>query len=664
MTTNLKPINNKIYFHHKFTDFMIDYQPDEQHDNQNNNQHDQENIPLYSLDTRGNLHITIVPGVLKLSSKSFKTNPSCKSGYIMKEFIPVFDLFPPFMVKTNKIRDYVDKYVIVKITQSIDKLSNKRSLIGTIDRYIGDVGNTNAENTLCQIISTCHWNRKIDKMTWNSIGIADNDLTPDRHDMSNRKHMYIISVDPVGSEDIDDAISIELLPSIDSTNVDSIEIGIHIADPSSYLIEGSELDKEVSNRAESVYLRDTTYHMFPKELSTNLFSLKTDSAKRAFSVVIRLNLIDGVWRITNYIITKTTIKINDNLSYDKFQAIVDNIDTIDHLPITSKNTYSLNTYSFDKIKNMKLMYDIGHDFYVDYLDPNKTTIYSAKKMIEVFMILANCKVAEEMVKLSSTNDMPIIIRSQQVSTYTLSDKTASKELEDIHKHYESDFMNSLLTEHIKLHTKSAEIRYYNSSLPNLNSHASLNLNLYTHFTSPIRRYSDILVHRILYNLMHKNTFTKNIFSMDCLYDKPSLQLNNTKSAIHQMFQMNHFKRFYKHVAQLEKEIYFTNQFIDAFGYLPIDRIIQLLGIILDMKITVSKGNKTLSDKIITLRVKCLGLDTNDNNNEVEQLGKYVDGCIHTIKITIGDIQQFDLFQKISYKMCFLSRDMNKIRTYL
>lgn len=740
-----------IWYHHKLTNFM--------HDSNHNDYsvHDDwcsyfNDAHLHSLDTKGNIHLSLVPGVLKLSSKNFKTISSFStststlisnknknknksngygSNYIMKEFEPIFNILPSFMVKTDKIKDYTDKYVIVKVTQVVDSITSKRSLIGTIDRYIGDVGDMNVEKNLCQIMSTCHWNRKIDRLMkrttvttsttsitpitsttstisnqsfisntstkcidplWIEFGISDHDITPNRIDLLStaRNNIYTISIDPEGSKDIDDAISIEIPPQWNSSNNECIVIGIHIADPSSYLIEGSDLDKEVANRVESVYLKDSTYHMFPEELSTNLFSLKQNTLNRAFSVIFNVKMIDGVWIDVSYQITKTLINIDNNMTYDDFQSIING---------NSKS---------DNVEYMKILYWIGRDMYMHYLDSNMTTIYSAKKMIEVFMVLANCRVAENMVKLGLTSKIftPVIIRSQQTSTYNnlLNINNNLSTTNSIHN-------ESLLTEHIKLHTSSAELRYYNSMSPQFNKHSSLNLDLYTHFTSPIRRYSDILVHRIIYNLLTDSR----VFTLTCMYDGLSKGLSDDnilesfeKIGIHEMFQMNHYKKFYKSISRYEKDLYIANYVTDILKYCPEDRIIQLHGVILDIIIesipnttsitsieqtspqtitqstqltqptqstqshiqTKFKSKIALSDKIITLRIKCLFVGDNIDNgiNSNCMLAEYLIGCIHTIKITHDmsyvNSDKIKLFEEIDYKMCILTRDARKIRTYL
>ena len=244
------------------------------------------------------------------------------------------------------------------------------------------------------------------------------------------------------------------------------------------------------------------------------------------------------------------------------------------------------------------------------------------------MVLANCRVAEEMVRLSDTTT-PIIIRSQQVSTYT--------ECMNIPNTDNKETISTYLNEHMKLHMKSAELRYYNPTTSKSNKHASLNLDLYTHFTSPIRRYSDILVHRTMYNLVYEQTFT-----MNCLKDDKSKIVD-----VHSIFLMNHYKRFYRMVSQLEKEICIVRYIVDTLKLDLVNRVIHLRGVVLD----ISSKN---------LRIKCTSIET--DNLELGKLSEYVVGCIHTVTNTNNG--SFDLFQKLDYKMCFLVRDVRKIRTYL
>ncbi|VBB17814.1 putative rrp44-like exonuclease [Yasminevirus sp. GU-2018] len=601
---------------------------------------------LYSLDTSDTLHLTTIPGVLRLSSKNFKT--TTKRGFIMKEFNDMFNLFPAFMVRTDKIKDYTDKYVVVKVTQNLDPLTGVKSLYGTIERYIGDVGDVKTEQTLCQVISTCHWSRKIERNLQASNSLARDDLTPERSDLSSNKSMYTVSVDPPGSKDIDDAISVEI---VDSHNV---IVGVHIADPTSYVIEGSELDLEISKRAESVYLSDVTYHMFPESLSTDLFSLREKRVSRTFSVMVHLTKTDR-WNITTSSVTKTLVRIDENTTYDAYQTTVDTSNTDDVFPVNSK----------------KLMYEIGRDLYVDMLDSGRQTEYSSKRMVELFMVLANCIVAEKAVELASdltsgTTDgqpkkVPIIVRSQGVSDYVLSDteKIQAKEL--------TTKDQALLVEHTQLRAQSAELRYYNPK-STMNSHATLKKSLYTHFTSPIRRYSDILFHRTLYNLLTRNS----TFSLNIMIDGDSF-------GVGEMFVMNHYKKYYRNVSNLEKHILLTHDVIENLGYYPSDRIIKLQGVILDINTVNTDSKKALTNTKIVLKIKCTSVVQSDETEAkidpqlLQRLTKRLCNTVHTVTyvpgvsgddVSTSSTPEFRLFDEITYKMCFLQRDVRKVRTYL
>lgn len=620
---------------------------------------------LYSLDTENRMHLDLIPGVLKLSSKRFKTTKA--SGYIMKEFEPAFGYLPTFMVKTDKLKDYIDKYAIVRVSHNLDKLTGQKSITGVIDRYIGNVGDTDAEKELCKIISTAHWSRKIDRSrcfdtsgkydeTIESVkiqellklGITFEDQTPDREDISKPSettNRVTVSVDPEGSKDIDDAISIEL---IDDTKV---LIGIHIADPSSYLIEGSTLDQEVAKRAESVYLKDQTFHMFPEYLSTTVFSLVGDRDNRAFSVLLELtkNTESNEWDITKKTVKKTKIRMDRNMTYEQFQT--------EH-----KSDHK-----------MSMLYSIGESLHTKLLNSQKLVTYDSKKMIEIFMVLANCTVAEQMVKICTSvtglNSHPILIRSQKPSGYEIDIGTLESDGVD---KSDTSSLGRLIDEHVKLHMKSAEIRFYSNrhlssedDKLNDNAHHSLGLDLYTHFTSPIRRYSDILVHRIMWNLMsyHVKDDRRNDHRND--HQGVRFKLANlNRTDLHQMFVMNHYKQFYKRVYGLENEIKITHHYIDSVGKDPVNRVHTLQGIVLDIIKDQSSG------RIDKIKIKCTGLGISDGSELSPKIAKSLSqlfkNTIHTVRI--GTDQQIPdnlkMFQPIQYKVCYLARDVRKIRPFL
>lgn len=614
---------------------------------------------LYGLDSNGRLHLDLIPGVLKLSSRQFKTTKV--NGSVMKEFEPAFGYFPVFMVKTDKLKDYDDKYVIVRIIHTIDKLSGQGSITGTVERYIGNVGDTMVEKDLCKIMGTAHWKRSVDKMkcfdekilhmildkgsihTSNidtyiteleKIGIILKDQTPCRRLMEQSTERLTISVDPQESKDIDDAISIEI------KNSNNVLIGIHIADPSSFLIEGSVLDQEVAKRAESIYLNDQTFHMFPEGLSSSVFSLIENRLNRAFSVLLELSRLSNKaeWKITAKTVAKTQIYVDRNMSYDNFQK-----------------EYASNL-------KMHMMYEIGKELHVRMLNPQKLVTYDAKKMIEIYMVLANCFVAEEMVQRSDSNyDFPVLIRSQKPSEYVFDNKFFTSSCTD----EKQQFLSRLIDEHVKLHMKSAQLKYYSKSCEqrDMNSHDSLGLSLYTHFTSPIRRYSDILVHRIMNNMLFNDKTTETKFTLKCI----------DKSDLHQLFVMNHYKQFYNYVSHLEQELLITHHYIDTVGKIPMNRIQHLSGIVVD---TMYEKDASM-DKIHKIKIKCTGInrDALDKEESVDpRLDLLFKNMIHTVTIPTvrrdddemesSGTQTLELFNPINYKVCYLVRDVRKIRPFL
>jgi exoribonuclease R len=616
----------KIFYKGSYTDFKDERDQEECQDpsSDKNAPNSNSKLAINSLDTSGVLHLSIVPGVLKLSLSRFNTTDT--RGYIMKEFEPAFGILPKFMVKTNRIKDRTDMYVLVKVHYDGSSKNNAMILYGTIERYIGNVGDMEVENTLCQIVGTGHWSRKMDKdrdKLLKSISIAD--LTPDRLDLSSDLDIYTVSVDPDGCKDIDDAISIKTLPD------DKIEIGIHIADPTSYLIEGSELDLEVSKRSESLYLTYTTHHMFPESLSTDTFSLLKTKPNRAFSVFLTVSSVETGCTVLTTDIRKTMIRIDSNTSYDKFQESLKDSSIVEDASSTSI-TKSRNT-----------LYEVGKILYSRYLDGGHIVEYNSKKMIEIFMVLANCKVAEKMVESSSSYDvkLPILIRSQRVRDYNDDVARDKKAL----KQQTADKV--LLDERMKLLMDAAQLRFYSSDTADKNAHASLGLSLYTHFTSPIRRYSDILVHRLLYNLLTKSS----TFKVPCLTEC---------NGLHQMFTMNHYKRFYRDVASLQRDILITHHVIDALDENLSERKVQLEGIVLDV-----------TDRFI--RVKCSAIcdsdeySTTDSERNVDMKKIYLHfvNSVHTLVLTESNNPELiELFQRIRYKACFLAQDVRKIRTYL
>lgn len=312
-------------------------------------------------------------------------------------------------------------------------------------------------------MASCNWSQKINRIDLN-MEIDYNKLE--------RINYFgnIISIDPTGCSDIDDAINYKI-------NNDNIEIGIHIADPSSYIDINSDVGKELLNRCESVYL-DKTHHMIPEHFGIKNISLLQAETKRAFSLILNINTnniqnIGECIRDKNYEykFIKTYITVNKNLSYNEFEQTLNNLQTLNN---NQKDYY-------------KEMYDIGKQISIGlniYDDDN----YDSHKMVEAYMILCNHLAANH----------TFIKRANTVKKYNIINSDDNSKLNNNSKLYKICYQNAAI------YTTDDKI------------HEGLNLK-YTHFTSPMRRVIDFVNHIIInsnYNLVNSNYNFKNLINLD------------------------------------------------------------------------------------------------------------------------------------------------------
>ena len=302
-------------------------------------------------------------------------------------------------------------------------------------------------NELLEKMATCNWTMKInhnnlrkDSKEIEKLNYLNVDYTPNRINYD----AEIISVDPDGCEDIDDAISYKIINN-------QIEIGIHIADPTSYIEFNSELSKEFMNRCESVYL-DRTYHMIPENIG-KLISLKKGEIKRAYSLIITFdscNIMNISDLIKNknykYKFIKTNIFVKENLSYEDF----------------TRNLHN---------KNYKDIYDIGYNICNGLKVDNNN--YDSHKMIGGYMILCN--------HLASNHTFIHRINKIKEIKEIKNNIIESDKLYQLYKNCFNESANYIINDN-------------NSNI----IHESIGLS-YTHFTSPMRRYIDFLNHYIIFN---------------------------------------------------------------------------------------------------------------------------------------------------------------------
>lgn len=314
------------------------------------------------------------------------------------------------------------------------------------------------------------------------------------------------TIDPHDAKDFDDALSYQILDN------GHIEVGIHIADVSHYLEENDLIDVEAQERATSVYLVDRVIPMLPEVLSNGLCSLRPQEEKLCFSAVFTLN---EAAEIQEQWFGRTIILSDHRFTYEEAQAIIEGkkdpldevVNTLDGLAkqLRQKRMQS-GAISFEKTETKFKLDEEGNPIEV-YLKESK----DAHKLIEEFMLLANRKVAEyigkqELTFVYRTHDEPdpekLTIFSQFLRKFGYNLQTQGKKkiaqsmnelFGELHGKKEEGMLSTLAIRTM------AKASYTTENI----GHYGLAFDYYSHFTSPIRRYPDVIVHRLLQHYLNK-----------------------------------------------------------------------------------------------------------------------------------------------------------------
>lgn len=333
------------------------------------------------------------------------------------------------------------------------------------------------------------------------------DITPE--DYAKRedfRDVVTFTIDPKDAKDFDDALSIRTLkPGL-------WEVGVHIADVSHYVKEGSIIDKEAAKRATSVYLVDRTIPMLPERLCNFICSLRPDEEKLAYSVIFEMN---EKAEVKNYRIRHTVIKSNRRFTYEEAQQIIETgegdykeeVLQLNRLAqILREKRMAAGSINFDRCEVKFEIDETGKPLSV-YFKVSK----EANKLIEEFMLLANKTVAEYVGKVPKNkkpkvlpyriHDLPDPDKLDNLNQFIArfgykirtggSKAEVSKSINHLLGEIEGKKEQNLI-ETVSLRAmQKARYSIYNIG------HYGLAFDYYTHFTSPIRRYPDLMVHRLL-----------------------------------------------------------------------------------------------------------------------------------------------------------------------
>ena len=332
-------------------------------------------------------------------------------------------------------------------------------------------------------------------------------ITPEDYaEREDFRDITTFTIDPKDAKDFDDALSIRpIKPGL-------WEVGVHIADVTHYVKEGSCIDKEAEKRATSVYLVDRTIPMLPERLCNLLCSLRPNEEKLAYSAIFEMN---DKAEVKNSRIVKTVIKSDRRFTYEEAQAVIetgegeykDEILKLNELAqILRQNRMASGAVDFDRVEVRFEIDEKGKPLSVYFKESKE-----ANKLIEEFMLLANRTVAERIGKVGKDG-------KAKVFPYRIHDLPDPDKLDNLNwfvnrfgykirtsgsKTEVSKSLNRLLKE---VHGKKEQNLIEMVSLKAMQKakysthnigHYGLAFDYYTHFTSPIRRFPDMMVHRLL-----------------------------------------------------------------------------------------------------------------------------------------------------------------------
>ncbi len=338
----------------------------------------------------------------------------------------------------------------------------------------------------------------------------------------------IITIDPIDAKDFDDAVSLKFLKNGNS------ELGVHIADVSHFVKEESQIDKEGYRRGSSVYLADRVVPMLPEKLSNELCSLKPNRLRLAYSVIMQINPKGDV---VNHKIAETIIKSKKRFNYKQAQNIIE----------SGKGDYSKLIIPMHKLAQKlraRRFKSGGVDFESSEVkfrfDKNNNPVEAelkrsleANQMIEEFMLIANKTVAEHIKKISRKRKD----KSKYPFLYRIHDDPDKDKLKEILRffralgvkftvnNYSSKEINRIVklfegkpekpVAHQIILRAMAKAEYSNENI----GHYGLGFKEYAHFTSPIRRYPDLVIHRLLKEYADGRTSAKRINYLDSILGK-------------------------------------------------------------------------------------------------------------------------------------------------
>ncbi len=421
-------------------------------------------------------------------------------GYLLTDskFLATDIFIPKAKLKGGKTGDKA----VVKIVEWKEDSKNPS---GEVIDILGKAGENNAEihAILAEFGLPYKYPAAVEKAADKIDAGITEEVIAQRLDM---RDVLTFTIDPVDAKDFDDALSFRALPN------GHYEVGVHIADVTHYVHPDTIIDREAQKRATSVYLVDRVVPMLPEHLCNGICSLRPDEEKLAFSVIFHM---DDNAKVISSKIARTVIKSNRRFSYEEAQEVIetglgDCVEAIQKLnelaKILRRERYENGSVEFDRAEVKFHIDDKGKPLGV-FFKVSK----DANKLIEEFMLLANRTVATFVGKpqgkkkpkafVYRVHDVPDPTRLADLSAIARAfgykvkssgtpreiNRSINRMLAEVKGKGEENYLATLAIRSM------AKAIYTTDNI----GHYGLGFDYYTHFTSPIRRYPDMMVHRLL-----------------------------------------------------------------------------------------------------------------------------------------------------------------------
>ena len=434
-------------------------------------------------------------GVIEQSSSSYFLIPDDRRVQ--------FDVFLP---KNNIKKSFLNKKLLVKVESWDAKYKNP---VGRVISVIGDINDSVSE--INSILYDYGFSPGFPKDVCDSAEKINRVIS--KKEIKKRidiRKTPTFTIDPEDAKDFDDALSVKKLVS------GQWEVGVHIADVSHFIVAGGAIDKEAMERATSVYLVDRVVPMLPEVLSNDLCSLKPNVDRLAFSVLFNINK-EGV--VVEYNIAKTIIHSDYRFSYQTAQdtidkkkgAFVDELILLKKLSaLLRKKRMEKGSFNFEG-SEVKFILDSNNN----PLDVSFKKPLSTNYLIEEFMLLANKTVAKH-IGFSKKKSLPFVYRvhdlpdNEKILSLNSIVKGLGYSINNKNPHSLSKSLNNIIK---KLNGKNEQQMIETLIIQSMAKaiyttknigHYGLGFDYYSHFTSPIRRYPDLITHRLLEKYLYTN----------------------------------------------------------------------------------------------------------------------------------------------------------------